>query len=548
MLRQFCWMLMVMVVMHRCADFAELLSAELLPAETPVEQAIDHYIQLQLDTKQKQPAALADESTLIRRTTLDLAGRIATLSEAQAYVAATETDKRSKLIERLMASPDFAYHFRNSLEGLLSDGQRNSPGEWREYLLKAIREHRPWDQMFREMMTGNEEDVAIKPALTFLRSRARDLDQLTNDTSSLFFGVNVSCAKCHDHPLVDDWKQEHYFGMSSFFQRIYLTKTNLVAEKFSGEVKYKTTKGEEKLARIMFLTGTVVEPPAVAKTPEQIKEENDAVHRQTQDDKAGPPPKPDFSPRAKLVELALQADQNHFFARNAVNRIWALYFGRGLVHPLDQMHSANPSSHPELLDWLSRDLVAHQYDLQRLLRGIVSSQAYGRSSVWDSAGDPPGPEQFGLALVRPLSSRQYSLSLRLASLNPDTMTATSAPEWVNRRDEFERNSDDLANQFEVPGENFQISVDEALLFNNSARMWDEFVRDDGGMLIGSLKQKADQSAQIETAFWAILGRAAMPAERSACEDFLTLKAANPVLGLRQFVWSLLASPELRFNH
>ena len=79
MLRQFCWMLMVMVVMHRCADFAELLSAELLPAETPVEQAIDHYIQLQLDTKQKQPAALADDSTLIRRTTLDLAGRIATL-------------------------------------------------------------------------------------------------------------------------------------------------------------------------------------------------------------------------------------------------------------------------------------------------------------------------------------------------------------------------------------------------------------------------------------------------------------------------------------
>jgi hypothetical protein len=128
------------------------------------------------------------------------------------------------------------------------------------------------------------------------------------------------------------------------------------------------------------------------------------------------------------------------------------------------------------------------------------------------------------------------------------MTATSSPEWMNRRDEFERNSDDLANQFEVPGENFQISVDEALLFNNSARMWDEFVRDDGGMLIGSLKLKADQSAQIETAFWAILGRAALPAERSACEDFLTQKAANPVLGLRQFVWSLLASPELRFNH
>jgi hypothetical protein len=525
-----------------------LAAAELMPGEMPIEQVIDHYVQQQLGIRGIQSAPQCDESTLVRRTTLDLAGRIPTQVEAQAFAASPESDKRVKLVDRLMASPDFAYHFRNGLEGILSNGQRNSPGEWREYLLKAVRQNRHWDQLFREMMTGNEEDPEVKPALTFLRVRARDLDQLTNDVSTLFFGVNVSCAKCHDHPLVDDWKQDHYFGMSSFFNRIYLTKSNLIAEKFSGDVKFKTTKGEEKLAKIMFLTSAIIEAPVVEKTPEQTKAENDAVSLQTKDEKAGPPPKPDFSPRAKLVEIALQNEHNLFFARNAVNRIWALLVGRGLVHPLDQMHSANPASHPELLVWLTRDLIAHQYDLQRLVRGIICSQTYSRSSIWGSAGDPPSPDLFALAQVRPLSTRQYSLSLRIASFNPETMTNTTSPEWVNRRDELERQADDLANQFEVPGESFQIGVDEALLFNNNSRLWDEYVRDDGSTLIGYLKQKPDRMAQIETAFWTVLSRPPMPDERSHCESFLIQKEANPLLGLRQMVWSLLASPELRFNH
>ena len=543
MLRRFCWLLILMVAIPMRS-----VAAELLPEEMAIEQVIDRCIQQKLDEKNVPTAPLADDSTILRRTTLDLAGRIPTLSEAQTYAASTDLDKRTKTVDRLMNSPDFAYHFRNCLEGLLSDGQRNSPSEWRDYLLKSVRQNRTWDQLFREMMTGNEEDPEVKPALNFLRTRARDIDQLTNDSSSLFFGVNVSCAKCHDHPLVDDWKQDHYYGMTSFFNRIYLTKKNVVAEKFSGEVKFKTTKGEEKVARIMFLTGSTVDAPVIDKTAEQIKQENDEINRQTKEDNAGPPPRPEFSPRARLVELALQAENNHFFARNAVNRIWALLMGRGLVHPLDQMHSANPASHLELLEWLSRDLVAHQYDLQRLIRGIVSSQAYARSSVWDSASEPPSADLFALALIRPLSARQYSLSLQIASLNPETIMPTTAAEWPNRRDELERNADDLSNQFEVPGENFQIGVDEALLFSNNSRLWDDYVRDDGATLVGCLKQKNDQVLQIETAFWTVFSRSPLPDERSTCEAFLAERSSNPIAGLRQLVWGLLASPELRFNH
>src|SRR4029077_18069985 len=101
-----------------------------------------------------------------------------------------------------------------------------------------------------------------------------------------------------------------------------------------------------------------------------------------------PPPPPKFSARAKLVALALQPGERDYFSRAIVNRIWHRLFGRGLVMPLDQMHSANPPSHPELLQWLARDVVSHQYDLRRLIRGLVLSRAYARGSRWED-DDPP---------------------------------------------------------------------------------------------------------------------------------------------------------------
>ena len=186
----------------RCLLFVSLsllasrvVAGELLAPEMPVEQVIDQYVKQHLTEKQIQPAPLADDCTLVRRTTLDVGGRIPTVAEVQSYANSAEADKRAKLVERLMASPDFALHFRNELDTLLMGGQkRGSNNEWREYLLKSVRNGRPWDQMFRDMLIGSEDDAEVKPALTFLKSRVRELDELTNETTTIFFGVNVSCA------------------------------------------------------------------------------------------------------------------------------------------------------------------------------------------------------------------------------------------------------------------------------------------------------------------------------------------------------------------
>ena len=529
---------------------SRVVAGELLAPEMPVEQVIDNYVKQCLIEKQIQHAPLADDCTLVRRTTLDVGGRIPTVAEVQSYTNSTEADKRAKLVERLMASPDFALHFRNELDTLLMGGQKGSNNEWREYLLKSVRNGRSWDQMFRDMLIGSEDDAEIKPALTFLKSRVKELDELTNETTTIFFCVNVSCAKCHDHPLVSDWKQDHYFGMTSFFQRTYQTKKNGLAEKFSGEVKFKTVKGEDKVAKFMFLTGATIDEPVVEVSADVRKQRDEEVKQQMQDDKAGPPSRPDFSPRTKLVELVMQPDNKKMLARNIVNRVWAMFLGRGLVHPLDQMHSANPASHPDLLEWLTRDLIAHKYELRRLVKGIVLSETYGRSSQWDASTEPPAPDHFAVGLVRPLSPRQYALSLQVATESSDSLAAqmADAEKWLKRREELDRQVEGVANQFELPGENFQVGVDEALLFANSPQFTDNYLRDGNDRLVGVLKQQTDRPARIASAYWATLSRAPSPEETAACELYLTKREADPLAATKQMVWALLTSPELRFNH
>ena len=280
------------------------------------------------------------------------------------------------------------------------------------------------------------------------------------------------------------------------------------------------------------------------------KQRDEEVKQQTQDDKAGPPTRPDFSPRTKLVELALKPENETMLARNIVNRVWAMYLGRGLVHPLDQIHSANPASHPNLLEWLTRDLIAHKYELLRLVKGIVLSETYARSSQWDASTEPPAADHFAVALVRPLSPRQYALSLQIASESADNIASqmADADKWLKRREELDRQVEGVANQFELPNENFQVGVDEALLFANSPQFTDNYLRDSNDKLVGVLKQQTDRPARIASAYWATLSRAPSADETAACEQYLAKRDTDLLAATKQMVWALLASPELRFNH
>ncbi len=471
---------------------------ELLPANQSIEQVVDHYLDARLREDGITPAGPADDANFLRRLTLDLDGRIPTVEETRAFVASTKADKRVELVERLMASPAFVRHQATAFDVMLMNGTN---GSVRPYLLTALAENRSWERIYRELMLPDEKDVKQKPTGEFLRQRVRDLDKLTAEVSSIFFGVNVSCARCHDHPLVRDWKQDHFFGMKSFFSRTYESGGKLAEREF-GVVKFKTTKGVERQARLMFLTGKVIETSTLKEPPggEPKKGRKGAKPNEP------PPPPPKFSACAELVSLSLEPGQRDFFARSLVNRLWHRLFGYGLVMPLDQMHSENPPSHPDLLDWLARDTVEHHYDLRRLIRGLVLSRAYARDSRW-AKGDTPRPSLFAVARVKPLSPMQLAVSLRLAVTDPNSVPATlKADEFDKRLQGIESSAGGYARSFEQPGDDFQVGVAEALLFSNNDRIQKELLADGGDRLLGRLKQLKNPDDVIDSAIRTILSR------------------------------------------
>lgn len=517
---------------------------DLLPPETPIEQAIDHYVNTKLQTAGVSAAAQADDANLLRRTMLDLVGRIPTPAEAKVYVADQSPDKRVKLVDRLLASPAFVRQQTAEFDALLMNGTGK---DLREYLSKAFTEKRRWDQMFRDMVAGEADDKEQKGAIRFVAARAQDQDKLTNDTSVLFFGVNVSCAKCHDHPLVADWTQDHYYGMFSFFSRTY-DVGEFLGEREYGQVNYKTVGGESRDAKLMFLTGAVIDEPASQEPDENAKKEERKRLEELKKSKQ-PPPLPAYSRRAQLVDAALKDEQNTFFSRAIVNHLWNRFFGRGLVHPVDQMHSENPASHPDLLAWLARDVRARGYDLAPLIRGIALSQAYARSSRWDSADKRPDDGLFAVAQVRPLKPWQYGTLLKLATVSPDRFPADISLEDLDQRMQgLEGAGRGLTNQFELPTADFQVGVDEALLFSNSERIAKELLPDGKDNLVGKLADCADHRQAAETAVWSIYSRPPSEDELTALAEYLAKREDRLPEARRQLVWALLTSSECRFNY
>lgn len=513
-------------------------AADLPPPDEPMEKVIDHYIEAKLKAEKQKAAKQADEANLVRRLTLDLVGRIPAVVEVEAYLASDSPNKRAELVDRLMNSPEYVDQMTDRLDVML---MAETGGSLREYLKPAIEENRSWDRIFRELVLPEQKAKENTPAIEFLKRRAGDTDQLTTDVSSLFFGVNVSCAKCHDHPMVIEWTQETFYGMKSFFNRTF-ESNGYIAEREYGLVKYQTTDGEENDASLMFFTGAVLQE---AESEEPSKDEQKKLEEKIKEvtKNKQPPPEPEYSRRKRLVEVALSDEQNEFFAKAIVNRMWRRFFGYGLVMPLDQMHNANLPIHPELMDWLARDFINHKYDLKRLVRGIVMSEAYSRDSVW-LKGDRPEANLFAVGRVRPLTPLQYARSLSLAASDQTQFAGSmSDDERAKRISDSARTSN--SNRFAEPGDNFQISAAEALFFSNSTDVENGYVN---GPLFRKLKELEDDVEVVDTMVWAIHSRQPTAAERKELTELLNTGENNREETLRSILWAMLAGTELRFNY
>ncbi len=520
---------------------------DLLAPDRPIGEVIDHYVDAKLQKANVKPAPPAADTTVVRRLYLDLVGRIPTAVEAR-QLAGQPVD-RSKLIESLATSPAFARHNANEFDVLLRNRNADATS-LQPYLLGAFQENRPWDAMFRDLL-GASEPPAKPEAQTkvsaedFVLKRLKDADALTRDVSSVFLGVNITCAQCHRHPEIKALTQEHFFGMRAFFAFSYEFQGRLLERQHVRVADFKAKSGETRKVTMMFLTGAKVE---VDNLPEKelvaaIAEETKLIGEKAKEYAKSKelPPAPKRSARKRLAEIALDDTNREMFAKAIVNRLWLRFYGYGLVMRVDQMHAENEASHPELLNWLARDLIAHKYDLKRLITGLVGSRAYARSSEWK--GTPPAKDLFAVAPTRPLTPAQWAMSYHFAN-QPEVFKPDDSAEVRQKKlAEVEKGAGNFP-FIEQPFDDFQVGIDEPLKLSNDEGM----LKAMGSKLIPELRKLPERRQQIDAAAWTVLSRSATVEEHKLFGEYLEKRKDRPDDGLRQVLWALLNSPEFRFNH
>jgi hypothetical protein len=227
--------------------------------------------------------------------------------------------------------------------------------------------------------------------------------------------------------------------------------------------------------------------------------------------------------------------------------MWHRFFGTGLVTPLDQMHAENQPSHPELLAWLARDTASHKYDLQRLIRGIVMSKAYSRSSQYDSE-NRPSSKTFAVARLKPMTPLQLATSLKIAATDPASFEKLKPEEFEKRMEQIESSARGFASLLAQPTDNFQIGVGEALLFSNGDRLMKDFLTDGGGTVLGRVKTMKEPKEAIEFLVKTAYGRPATAEETKAMVAYIEKRKGREAEAYRQVLWALVTSTEFRFSY
>lgn len=535
-----------------------------------LHQRIDAHLATAHARQKLQPAALADDAEFVRRIYLDLHGVIPTPKQVRTFLDDRAQDKRLRLIDALLAQPEYAVHMARVFDVMLAE--RRVPtinsydvtaAEWRSYLTQAFAENRPWDQIVREILTADGTDGAIKGAAKFFLSRDAAPHQLTRDVGRLFLGVDLQCAQCHDDPRFDDYRQIDYYGIYAFLQRVKVhplqPRGAAVAESAEGKTTFTsvfTAKSGETNPRLPG--GEMLADPLLEKGMEYVVKPG-GKERSV----------PKYSRRLKLAEQLPRSETNGF-ARNLANRVWAVLFGRGIVHPLDLHHAANPPAHPELLQTLENWVVEQRYDIRGLIREIVQSDAYQRSSLLPKGVTDLPVESFALAKLRGLTAEQLRWSwlqatgrielhrTRVAAAAKKSPPKTSAEpqpawkQWLTELEPLERQSQPLLLAFAtLPGNvegDFQPIVDQALFLRNSGKLL-PLLQDDPGTLVGRLKELTTATEVADELYVSVLTRRPSDDEAQQVTELLANRSPDERrAALLALQWGLLLSAEFRLNH
>jgi hypothetical protein len=535
-----------------------------IPAQAapPLSTQLDRLVEAAAPGKLAGPA---EDAEFLRRVWLDLAGIVPTADQVRSFLADKDRQKREKMIDQLLASEEFPRRMREAFTVMLLErrtGVTVPDEEWNSFLESSFRENKPWDQFARELIQADGANEKTRGSVKFFTASGRTShDQMTQDIGRLLLGMNIHCAKCHDHPNVKQFKQADYFGLLAFLNQstvakhATLQKSFLVEKVATGKLEFESVffPGEKKEVGPRLPGGDEVEILTFEKGEEFAEPAADGL-----------PGVPKFRPRQLLAEK-LTAATNRRFVENSVNRFWFLVMGRGLVEPLDMLHDANPASHPELLALLADEFVAHEFDVKWLLRELALSRTYQRSSVFPKgveSKDAP-PLSYQVANAKGLTPEQMAWSMMRVTGVLEQIVKTPRPEdsaftfkdYINGRVPSPDNLVDMMLLFtsvfgNPPGEaevEFQPSMGQALFLMNERLVLD-WLKPSEGNLVDRLVKLKDPAAVTEELYLHILGR--FPVEEEAAELVAHLEGNKDRFSdaVSEYAWALVTSAEFKLNH
>lgn len=488
------------------------------------------------------PAKPAGDAEFLRRLSLDLAGKIPRVADARAFLEArpaingltaqdlsrVRRERRQKLIDRLLEAPTYVTSFTDFWQAALipeaeTDQQLRflQPG-FEAWLRNKLMDDIAYDKLARELLTAeltnlNRQNPRASEATpdAFFRAKQFKPEDLAAATSRVFLGVRLECAQCHDHPF-DTWKREQFWSFAAFYSGIRPAQGNAPAA-------FAEVSEIQKITKVRIPdTDRFVEAAFLNHSRPEWKE--------------------GISPRKTLADWVTSAD-NPRFARTAVNRLWGHFLGRGFVEPVDDFGESNPATHPEILDLLAEEFVAHDFDLKFLIRLIVSTRSYQLTSRLSHESQEP-IEHFALFHSRGLTPRKIfnSLAVALGTFEPFTVPGQFQDGQAETEflDTFRNESDSV---LERP-----TTILQALVMMNGRLITRGTSFDESRTLRAIVDYPLmSDDEKIETLYLAALTRKPSPKELERLSAFVS-RHEEPARAFADIYWSLLNSSEFLFNH
>lgn len=510
----------------------------------PTAQQIDQWIAKRLQQEKIPASPLADDAEFLRRAYLDITGRIPTYEQTTTFLANKDADKRAKLIDELLSRPEYGLHFATLWRDLIVDrsaemSQVRQQFSWEfiTWLAEAFNQGRGWNEIVTAMLTV-EGEAKKNPASAFiLANRMNDFprpEDMVGMSGRLFMGVHIRCAQCHDHPYVENWKQNDFWGMAAFFGQVrdHGVSPNggsrdPAIHEFPNPDQKKETQYVNRMKRAGLMPpqpGPQIAIPTIA-DPTQVQRLVKAKFFL-----AGAPELAEQGPYRPQLAAWLTAADNPYFARAAVNRLWAHFFAQGIVTPVDDMGPNRIPTHPELLTLLEEDFKRAGFNHKHLIRCICNSQAYQRTSR------PLPANKEDRTLYSHMAIKQLTADQTLDSLCVAVGRAVVAGKNRDQQTTIfaTKDADDSPTEFShgIPQFLYQMN---AGLANGNMYIANRYIQ-------GKSKEEA-----VTALYLGILSRPPKPKELERMLAYLD-KAAKPQDAYRDLFWVLVNSAEFILNH